>query len=156
MIPSDIALCDDIAQELRTRWAGKLTAERHWLPDLKAKGELDILRVSVVPGITPSGELGERDQSWELWPVQIGFAKRLQTKTKAELDTLATLVEEIRIFLQSAVFRLLDGRQFEPNGGYEYIARFDPSLLTREEVDGLDKYTGAFLSVIAFEYDMYV
>lgn len=157
MIPADIALCDDIAQELRTRWTGKLTAERHWVPDLKAKGHLDSLRVSVCPGIDPSGELVERDQTWETWPVMIGFAKRLQQKTKAEFDELATIVDEVRQFLQSAVFRLIDGREFDPQGKFDYLARFDPALLTVEELDsGEIKYTGAFLSVLQFDYEMYI
>lgn len=154
--PADIALADDIVDTLNTRWTGRLLASRDWIPDLKAKNGIDTLRVSVVPGIDPSGDPVERGSTFERWPIDIGFAQRLQLKTREEIDGLVELVDEVRALLQFATFTLGDGRHFDPEGRFEFLARFDPALLNREERgEGADLeviYTGAFLSVIRFEY----
>lgn len=150
--PSDLALCDDIVDELNTRWKKKLTASREYVVDWKAKGDVNRLQVAVVPGIDPIGERVERGQTWVTWPVVVGFAQRLQLRTKAEIDNLVEVVDAVRVFLQESAFVLGDGRRFEPQGLFEFLARYDPDKLNREEANGVVTYTGAFLSVVRFEF----
>ena len=157
MVPCDIALADDIVQELNGRWPDRFVAERTWVPDWDCRVETDTLRVAVQPGPDPSGERTERgdddDQPgiWEVWPIDIGFAQRLTAKTRAEIDGLVTLVDEVRSFLQSATFQLPDGRLFDPQG-FQFLARFDPTLLDRQLVENRTVYAGEFLSMFRIPY----
>lgn len=152
--PPDIALADELVTELTERWPGQIVAERTWVPDWECRTELDTLRVAVQPGPDPSGELTERDQIWEVWPIDIGFAQRLQQRTRQEIDDLVGLVDEVRQFLQLAAVDLADGRHFQCLG-FETLARFDPTLLDRQLVGGNIVYAGTFLSVIRFPFQRF-
>lgn len=148
MVPCDIALADDIVQELSARWPEHFVAERTWVPAWDCRLELDTLQVAVQPGPDPAGELVERDADgvWEVWPIDIGFAQRLTAKTREEIDGLITLVDEVRTFLQLQNFQLPDGRLFQSRG-FEFLARFDPTLLDRQVVANNVVYAGTFLSI---------
>lgn len=149
--PCDIALADEIVASINAQWAGQIVAERTWLPDWKVKSELDLLAVAVQPGTEPTGELTERDQVWEVWPIDVGFARRLTLHTRAEIDGLVSLVDEVREFLQLAEITDDDGRHFQ-GLGFEFLARFDPTLLDRQVVDADVVYGGAFLSLCRFPF----
>lgn len=152
---SDIALADDIVAELNSAerdWSLEFTAERTWIPEWSLRGsELNALRVSVNPWIDPSGELEERNAFAEMWPIDITIAQRLGSKTLAELDGLANLVEELRQFLALQQFLLPDDRLFV-GMGFQYLARFDPSQLDRVPQGNQVRYSGVFLSAFRVPY----
>jgi hypothetical protein len=151
MLPPDIALADHIVVQLNAIANGRFYAVRTWVPDWDARTELDNLQAVVQPAPDPSGELVERDQIWETWPIDIGFAKRLQAKDRYEIDELIAQVDEARELLQLAEYELEDGRQFVATG-FEFLARFDPSQLNRQLVNGEVIYTGAFLSIVRIPF----
>lgn len=149
----DIALADDIVSELKARrWRLKFDVQRTWVPEWsKQAGELDKLQCAVQPSIQPSGEVNERTDVLETWPIDIAFAVNLQKKTRAEIDTLVRLVDDVRQFLQLQSFVLADGRHFA-GMGFEFLLRFDPRTITREIVDGCEAYVGEFVSVFRVPY----
>ncbi|MGC1272794.1 MAG: hypothetical protein WBC44_03740 [Planctomycetaceae bacterium] len=148
--PCDIALADEIVAAINGRFDG-VTAERTWLPDWDQKIELKGLRVCVQPGTTPSAELVEREKLWEIWPIDVGFARRLQEHTREEIDGLICLVDQVRELLQLSQWKDGEGRIYE-SIGYEFLARFDPTLLDRQVVDGNVTYAGSFLSLVRFDF----
>lgn len=151
-VPCDIALADEIVAEINSRWAD-VSAERTWLPDWGVRSDLTGLCVCVQPGITPTGELIERTGIWETWPIDVGFARRLQEHTREEIDALVTIVDEVREFLQLSQWIDCENRRYGAVG-FEFLARFDPSLLDRQVVEpaGHVKYAGSFLSMVRFDF----
>jgi hypothetical protein len=154
--PADIALADDIVAELNSRWEGTFVAERTWVPEWDTRLELDTLQVAVQPAPNPTGVRWERDAvPREIWPIDVGFAKRLTAKDRSEIDALLTVVDDVREFLQLNTFTLdaPDGRVFTAQG-FEFLARFDPELLARKKVDDQVVYAGSFLSIIRFPFEL--
>lgn len=143
----DIALADEIVAALNARHAGVFVAERTWVPDWDTTQEASSLQVAVQPSPEPSGELLERDHGlWEVWPIDIAFAQRITAHTRDQIDGLLHLVDDCREFLQLTGIVLDDGRQFQ-GLGFEFLVRFDPTLLKRQKVGDAVKYAGSFLSV---------
>jgi hypothetical protein len=156
-LPPDVALANDIVTELNARWSpATFTAERTWVPEWDARAELDTLHVAVQPGPNPTGIRKERDnEPWEIWPIDVGFAKRLNARSRTEIDELLAIVADVREFLQFQEFTLdaPDGRVFR-SSGFEFLARFDPELLRRQIVGSDIVYAGSFLSVVRFSFEL--
>lgn len=144
--PPDVALADHIVLQLNGLAYGRFYAERTWVPDWDGRTELDTLQVAVQPGPDPSGEIIERDTISENWPIDIGFARRLDDHSREQLDELIGIVDDARSLLQLAEYEVADGRQFVATG-FEFLARFDPTRLNRQLQSGKVLYSGAFLSV---------
>jgi len=151
----DVALADDIVAELNARsWSQPFVAIRTWVPRWSVRGaELAELQVAVNPWIDPTLEQRERGEMWSEWPIDITIAQQLTTKTRAAVDALADLVEELRRFLCPQAFDLGDGRLFVSRT-CEYLARFDPSQLQRQTVSGSEVYTGHFLSAFRIPFEL--
>ncbi|MFV0445669.1 MAG: hypothetical protein ACK5Q5_18970 [Planctomycetaceae bacterium] len=154
LVPCDIALADDIVRELNTRWSpGTFTAERTWVPEWDSRTELESLSVAVQPTPNPTGVRWERqDAPRELWPIDVGFAKRLTAKNRGEIDELLTIVDEVREWLQFQQFTLTDGRTFVSQG-FEFQTRFEPELIRRQFAGTDLVYAGVFLSVVRFPFE---
>ncbi|WP_437230405.1 hypothetical protein SH661x_001950 [Planctomicrobium sp. SH661] len=163
---SDILLCNDIVHELNTRqWALPFVAERTWLPEWTLKGgELDTLQVSVNPWVEPSGEFTERgdapsddDESedeqsgmWSVWPIDLTVCQRLTDQSLEQFDALADLVEAFRRFLCPQRFQV--GSSIFASMKFQYLARFDPSQLSRVRGKTGIKYSGVFISAFRVQF----
>lgn len=156
-LSSDVALADDIVSELQQRsWLLPFTVERTWVPEWTVRGgELETLQVSINPSIEAQGSITERDSIFERWTIDVTICQRVANLTRAELDGLADLVEQLRQFLDLATFTLSDGRVFYGQG-YEYLARFDPLALerTRAAEGDIERFSGVFKSAFQVTYLM--
>lgn len=152
----DIALCDDIVEELNGRsWSHDLVAQRCWIPEWSQARDLDRIQVAVYPALQPTGELNSRNDLLETWPVDICVAQALQQKSREEVDSLIRLVDELRRFLQLQVFEIGATSPSRFVGlGFEFLTRWDPQELTRESatLTELELYTGTFLSAFRIPY----
>lgn len=154
--PADVALAEDIVSELNSRFSALFEAERTWVPDWDTRVELETLQVAVQPSLQPTGERWERaDEPREIWPIDVGFAKRLTAKDRGEIDDLLRIVDDVREFLQFQRFELPapDGRVFLGQG-YQFLTRFDPELISRQLVGNQIVYAGSFLSVVRFPFEL--
>ena len=153
MTAPDIALADDIVLTLNSQsFSYAFDAERVYVPDWDEKSELSSLQCAVWPE-DPTADPWERDELLKSYPIAVAFAQRLQSKTRAELDSLCNLVTEVTDFLELTVFEV-GGLTFA-NQGWESRLRFNMNSLDRHKHDdGSIGYTGIFASVFSFPYQL--
>lgn len=153
----DKALADAIVADLNALSPPiAFVAERTWIPDFDQIEELDDLTVAVQPAANPSAVIFERSSVLETWPVDIAFARRLKdTKDRAEIDQLIETVDTVRLHItpdDGEPRAYTAGGMTFRNRGWEFLARFDPRQLGRDNNGADVNYTGNFLSIIRFPF----
>lgn len=145
-------LSDKVATALTALAAG-YTAVSAYVPNWTDKNT-SALSCAVVPASVES-ELIDRSSSADTITIDVGFTKRLQDKTKAELDGLSEKAHNAFKHLKpdgaGKLVTLTDGTKCRAIRA-AYKAIFDPDKLAA--VDSNDA-SGAFLSVFSVTYRIY-
>jgi len=154
MAEPDIDLADKLVEAIGGLNLGEpFDIERTWLPAWNLITEHDKLQICVQPSPIPSSENGERGGGFETWPMDLGFARRLLEKDRAEIDSLVAKTSAVRNMLANVEVETDAGFHFVTTGAWEYLVRFDPTLLTRtKREDGSVGYSGSFLSVLRIQF----
>jgi len=149
MAAPDVELADAIVADLNhvdRGWSLSFTSERVWVPLWVGEEELSDLQCLVCPWPVVEVEPQDRDTTRSEYSVDIGFAQRLESKTRAEIDALVALVYAVSKrypvldFTVAGVGRFVGLRRLD-----EYVT-FDPTRLNR--VPGTTEYAGDFLSMM--------
>lgn len=141
------ALNEAVAAET---FSQEFTAERHYLPRFRVtKGELDTLKVVVVPGEFNFTRF-ERTSSQRGDQVTIGILKKLDVSRSAthadqlaEIDPLADLVEEI-----AAHFAPDDDGNFGFNDGDAEVEEVDGTPYVPDHIEDPHQFTGFIVLTI--------
>lgn len=145
-------LADEIADALTTFAAGEYTATREYIPNWSETGSA-VLACAVVPSNHESETL-DRSASVDSVTIDVGFTKRLQDQTKAELDALASLVHAAFAYLKptGAAAVVTVGSVRYRSARIAYKAVYDPDKLAGK---GGGNASGQFLSVFSITYQVF-
>lgn len=162
----DILIADEIATALAGgAFSVAVNVERLYVPDWDVKDELSGAPGDAIGNLQvgvwhdeSSGEPWERKQLLDSYRIGVGVCTKVAKATRADLDSLCDLVDEIRRFVVgnetdgfNAVV-LSGGRRYEFDG-WEYLVRFSQASLDRnKDADGVVRYTGGFKSALMFDY----
>lgn len=151
----DVELADAIAADINSTsrsWSMYFRAERAYKPLWIGEDELSDLQCLIVPWPIAEIEQKARDSVQETYSIDFGFAKRLNDKTRAEIDELRLLTDSvIRRYLYEP-FTVANVGKFVPLRRLDEYVMFDPSRILRTK-DGTSRYySGDFLSVFRIPY----
>lgn len=153
MAAPDIELADALVDDLNDAgrsWYEDFTAERVWKPLWIGKEQLGSLQCLVCPWPVVEVEQESRDKTKDTYSVDVGFAQRLETKTRAEIDALRLMVDAVVERYTVTDFTVAGTGRFVALRRLDEYVTFDPSRLNR--VPGTTKYSGDFLSVFRVPY----
>jgi hypothetical protein len=152
MAARDIQLADAVVSLLDAQeFSLEFDISREYVTDWDVTDELASLQCAVIP-IQRQTEPGDRRKLFEIDRLLLCFGQRLTEKTRAEIDGLVALTEEVIDFLERRPIETPDEQHAWSNRGWEDLLRFDPEELEREVVGGQTVYTGSFLSVTRLDY----
>lgn len=155
MSAPDVLLCEAIVADVNSSdrtWPAYFQAERSYKPIWIGKEELSDLQCLIALWPVVDAEPKERNQAEFDFSVDFGFAKRLDGKTREEIDELRQLVDTVLRRYLITDFVVEDVGRFVPLRRTDEYVAYDPSRLSRTKVGNSLNYTGDFLSVFRIPY----
>lgn len=153
MAAPDVELANAIVADINDAersWSQPFEAERTWVPLWIGEEELGSLQCLVNPWPIIEVITESRRSTYSELSIDIGFAKRLQAKTRAEIDDLRALIETVYKRYAITPFTIANVGKFVALRRLDEYVTFDPSRLNRDPATG--KYTGDFLSIFRVPY----
>jgi len=145
------AIVTDINATARN-WSMYFRAERVWKPLWIGKEQLSDLQCLIAPW--PIAEIEQRDRtsSQETYSIDFGFAKRLDAKTRSEMDDLQLLIDTVLQRYLKQVFVVANVGQFIPLQRVDEYVMWDPMQASVSRDDTHTYYSGDFLSLFRIPY----
>lgn len=153
MAAPDVELADALVADLNDAgrsWYESFIAERVWEPLWIGKDELSTLQCLVCPWALVDVQAEGRKTTADTYSIDVGFAQRLEAKTRAEIDGLRLIVDTVIKRYLILDFTVAGVGKFVPQRRLDEYVTFDPTRISR--VPGTTQYAGDFLSMFRIPY----